>query len=92
MIIVQVFERWSRIDLTNMINIVIGHKVLILTFWSSASRSSKPGIPLGAPLGAVLTNFSVVVLVVRVGDMVLKIYLYKFLFVKIPKVLLHSVL
>lgn len=58
-----------------MINIVIDHKVLILTFWSSASRSSKPGIPLGAPLGAVLTNFSVVVLVVRVGDMVLKVYL-----------------
>lgn len=29
---------------------------------------SRPGIPLGAPLGPVLTYFSVVVVIVRVGE------------------------
>lgn len=33
---------------------------------------SKPGIPLGAPLGPVLTYFSVVVVIVRVGEIGLK--------------------
>lgn len=34
---------------------------------------SKPGIPLEAPLGPVLTYFSVVVVIVRVGEMPLKL-------------------
>lgn len=44
-----------------------------LTFCNSASRSSNPGIPLGVPVGPVLTNFSVVVTFVRFGDMGLEI-------------------
>lgn len=48
-----------------------------LTFCSSASRNSNPGIPLDVPVGPVLTNFSVVVTFVRFGDMGLKNYFHK---------------
>ena len=44
-----------------------------LTFCNSESIKSKPGIPLDAPLGPLLTYFSVVVVIVRVGEMPLKL-------------------
>lgn len=46
---------------------------IFLTSRSSASNASKPGIPLPIPLGPVLTYFSLVVVVVRVGEIDLEI-------------------